>query len=116
MKLLFDENLSPKLVGLLEAEYPGSAHVYDIGLRGQADRRIWGHARENGFTIVSKDDDFRQRSLVQGAPPKVVWLQVGNSGTAAIADLLRERVPRVRQFDSEEESTILILSMVRRAV
>jgi len=116
VKLLFDENLSPKLVGLLEAEYPGSAHVYGVGLRAGADRRIWEHAREYGFTIVSKDDDFRQRSFVQGAPPKVVWLQVGNAGTAEIADLLRERVPRLRQFESERESALLIVSMFRGAV
>jgi len=72
VKLLLDENVSPKLVGLLEAEFPESAHVYDVGLRGAPDRRIWEYARENGFTIVSKDDDFRQRSFVHGAPPKVV--------------------------------------------
>jgi len=27
VKLLFDENLSARLVALLQAEYPGSAHV-----------------------------------------------------------------------------------------
>jgi predicted nuclease of predicted toxin-antitoxin system len=75
VKLLFDENVSPRLVGLLEEDYPGRAHVRDIGLRGAPDRRIWDHARENTFVIVSKDDDFRQRSIFQGAPPKVIWLQ-----------------------------------------
>lgn len=90
MKLLFDENVSPKLVGLLEEEYPGSAHVRELGLRGAPDPRIWDHARQNGFVIVSKDDDFRQRSFLQGAPPKVIWLQVANAGTNPIAELLRE--------------------------
>lgn len=116
MKLLFDENVSPKLPGLLGVEYPGSAHVYGIGLQGAPDRRIWDHAREHGFTIVSKDDDFRQRSFVQGAPPKVVWLEVGNAGTAAIAQLLREQVSRLRRFEGEDESALLIVSMVRPAV
>ncbi len=116
MKLLFDENVSPKLVGLLEEEYPGRAHVRDLGLKGAPDGRIWDHARENGFVIVSKDDDFRQRSFLQGAPPKVIWLQVGNAGTSPIAELLRERAPRLRRFESEDESAVLVLSMVRRAV
>ena len=116
MKLLFDENVSPRLVGLLEEEYPGSAHVRDIGLRGATDRRIWDHARENAFVIVSKDDDFRQRSFLQGAPPKVIWLQVGNAGTAPIADILRAEAPHLRQFEDEEESALLILSLGRRAV
>jgi predicted nuclease of predicted toxin-antitoxin system len=116
VKLLFDENVSPKLVGLLEGEFPESAHAYDVGLRGAPDRHIWEHAREYGFTIVSKDDDFRQRSFVQGAPPKVVWLQVGNTGTAAIAELLQEHVARHSRFAEEDESALLIVSMVRRAV
>lgn len=41
MKLLFDENLSPKLATGLASQYPGSAHVRDIDLRGAEDRRIW---------------------------------------------------------------------------
>ncbi|MEN8182716.1 MAG: DUF5615 family PIN-like protein [Myxococcota bacterium] len=113
MKLLFDENLSPRLVGLLGDAYPGSTHVRDAGLTGAADDLIWEHARDHGYAIVSKDDDFRQRSFVEGAPPKVVWLQVGNAGTTAIAALLRETAGRLRAFEGEDESSLLI---VRRAV
>jgi predicted nuclease of predicted toxin-antitoxin system len=113
VKLLFDENVSPRLVGLLAGEYPGSTHVRDAGLRGAADSLIWEYARDHGYAIVSKDDDFRQRSFVEGAPPKVVWLQVGNAGTTAIAALLREEAARLRAFEGEGESSLLI---VRRAV
>ena len=72
MKLLFDENVSPKLVGRLASEYPGSVHVRSVGLRGAEDDQIWGHARTEGFAIVSKDTDFRERSYVEGFPPKVM--------------------------------------------
>ena len=113
MKLLFDENVSPRLVGLLVGEYPGSTHVRDAGLKGAADSLIWEYARDHGYAIVSKDDDFRQRSFVEGAPPKLVWLQVGNAGTTAIASLLREEAARLRAFEAEDESSLLI---VRRAV
>jgi len=116
VKLLFDENVSARLPGLLHDDYPGSVHVRDVGLLGASDGQIWAHAREHGFVIVSKDDDFRQRSFLEGAPPKVVWLQVGNAGTTAIAELLRERAPRLRQFEREEESALLIVSVSRRAV
>ncbi len=113
MKLRFDENLSDRLPGLLANEYPGSVHVREVGLLGAADGRIWEHAQENGLVIVSKDDDFRQRSFLEGGPPRVVWLQVGNAGTASIAELLCAH--RVR-FGEEEESSLLILSLARRAV
>jgi len=109
MKLLFDENVSPRLVGLLVDEYPGSRHVRDAGLKGAADSRIWDYARDHGYTIVSKDDDFRQRSFVEGAPPKIVWLQVGNAGTSAIASLLQDEAPRLHAFEAEDESSLLIL-------
>ncbi len=78
MKLLFDENLSFRLARELAYVYPESAHVRDVGLLGAEDRRIWEHAVEHGFILVSKDTDFYQRSLVHGSPPKVVWLRVGN--------------------------------------
>ena len=116
MKLLFDENVSPKLAELVGDEYPGSIHVRDAGLQGAGDLLIWEYARDHGFVIVSKDDDFRQRSFFEGAPPKVVWLQVGNAGTAAIAELLRGEAARLRTFESEDESALLILPVAPRAV
>lgn len=72
MKLLFDENVSHRLPESLANEYPGSMHVRTVGLRGADDRRIWDYSRDQGFAIVSKDTDFRERSYVDGAPPKVV--------------------------------------------
>jgi predicted nuclease of predicted toxin-antitoxin system len=109
VKLLFDENLSRKLVIALRDEYPDSAHVLDLGLGNTPDSKIWNRAKEQGFVIVSKDDDFRQRSFVAGAPPKVVWLQVGNAGTRAIAELLRREHDRITKFEAEAESSLLIV-------
>jgi len=109
VRLLFDENVSPRLAAVLQDEYPGSTHVRDVGLGGAADAVIWDHARDEGFAIVSKDDDFRQRSFLEGAPPKVVWLQVGNAGTEAIANLLRGQSERLREFETEVESSLLIV-------
>jgi predicted nuclease of predicted toxin-antitoxin system len=109
VKLLFDENVSPRLTELVREQYPDSEHVRQAGLVGASDARIWKFARENGYVIVSKDDDFRQRSFLEGAPPKVVWLQVGNAGTQKIADLLIRDEQRLLEFEREEESALLIL-------
>ena len=116
MKLLFDENVSPKLVRTLAPEYPGSTHVREIGLRGAADHRIWEHARTEGFMIVSKDTDFRERSFVEGFPPKVIWLDVGNAGTSDIAALLRSERERVERFNELAQTSVLILSIGASAV
>jgi predicted nuclease of predicted toxin-antitoxin system len=109
VKLLFDENLSYRLVGALNDLYPGSAHVRDVGLLGAEDRQIWPYAGEHGFLLVSKDSDFYQRSLVFGAPPKVIWLRIGNGPTRAITDLLRERYLLVRRFVDDPASAFLTL-------
>jgi predicted nuclease of predicted toxin-antitoxin system len=97
VKLLFDANLSHKLVGILARDFPGCSHVRNLGLRAAEDGQIWDHAREQSLMIVSKDADFRDRSYVEGFPPKIIWLDVGNAGTAAIAELLRRE--RHRAFE-----------------
>ena len=116
MKLLFDENLSATLVGHLASEYPGSQHVREVGLLGAEDHRIWAYAGAQGFTIASKDTDFRERSFVEGFPPKVIWLDVGNAGTGAIAQLLRHERPRIEAFEGLEETSLLILSIGSSAI
>lgn len=109
MKLLFDENLSFRLPGLLADVYPGSTQVREVGLLGAEDRRVWDHAATGGFLLVSKDSDFYQRSLLYGAPPKVIWLRIGNAPTAAIAALLRERYVTIRHFADDATATLLPL-------
>lgn len=109
MKLLLDENLSHRLVGLLAAEFPDSAHPRQLGRRGASDQTIWDYAREHGFAIVSKDNDFRQRVFVEGPPPKVIWLSIGNAGTSAIAALLRSHAPEIRAFARSDQEGLLVI-------
>jgi predicted nuclease of predicted toxin-antitoxin system len=59
---------------------------------------------------VSKDTDFRERSFVEGFPPKVVWLDVGNAGTAQIEALLQRERERVEHFGQSADESLLILS------
>ena len=110
MRLLFDQNLSPRLPVLLEVEYPESAHVRWFNLASAADSDVWAFAVEGGYAIVSNDSDFEQQSLLYGHPPKVVWLRVGNCSTAAIAALLRVRVQEVLEFAADPEASFLALA------
>lgn len=110
MRLLFDENLSPRLVRLLAGLYPDSAHVHDLGLGAVADTAVWAHAREHRFTIVSKDADFHALSQMRGHPPKVIWVRRGNCSTADAAALLRSHQPRVLEFGTEPGTAFLTLA------
>ena len=109
MRLLFDENLSPKLVAALALRFPGSQHVFEVCPPGTDDADIWAYAARTGLTIVSKDDDFRQRSFLHGGPPHVIWLAVGNSCTCQVADLIRTHDADIRRFIGNPEESLLIL-------
>lgn len=98
MKLLFDQNLSPRLPKLLADLFPGSVHVRDIGLRDAPDNSIWDYAQKHGFAIVSKDSDFQQRALLLGSPPKFIWLRVGNCPVDPIVTLLRKHSASIHTF------------------
>jgi predicted nuclease of predicted toxin-antitoxin system len=110
MKLLFDQNLSHRLVGQLAAEFPGSAHVRDANLAAAPDPDVWAHAAAHGFVIVSKDTDFQHRALLHGCPPKVIWVRLGNCTTAAVATLLRSRLPDIAAFEADPTASFLALS------
>ena len=110
MRLLFDENLSPKLVVLLADQFPNSVHVRDAGLASADDQSVWNYASSQGLVIVSKDSDMHQRSFVFGAPPKVVWVRLGNCSTSDVADLLRRYVQTLAEFESDEFASFLSLS------
>jgi predicted nuclease of predicted toxin-antitoxin system len=109
VKLLFDENLSPKLPQLLSSQFPGSAHVRDCGLKGQSDQAVWEYACANQFTLVSKDGDFYQRSLLLGAPPKLVWLCIGNCTRSQLLNLLVAHEKYIGSLETASE-TVLLLS------
>lgn len=107
MKLLFDENLSRTLVETLSDLYPGAAHVRNLGMKSSPDPVVWDYAAKNDFIIVTKDADFRQRSLLYGHPPKVIWVRLGNCSTARIARLLWERYADIKAFSLAEEPSFL---------
>ena len=109
MKLLFDENLSHKLPHLVAASFPESQHVRDAGLTGLGDDNIWTYAKANGFTLISKDKDFYQRALLYGAPPKFIWLRLGNCTRDDLLALIRGHERDISAFETSPES-VLVLS------
>ena len=110
MKLLFDQNLSHRLVTLLAAEFPGLQHVRNLDLSTATDSVVWEYAAKQGFVIVSKDTDFQQRAVLLGYPPKVVWVRLGNCSTTEVLDVLRTRQTDLEAFDVDPNASFLALS------
>lgn len=109
MKLLFDENLSPRLVRRLADVFPESAHVHECGLGATDDLEIWAYAAAEGFVIVSKDLDFHDRAVVHGSPPKLIWLRTGNCSTGHIENLVRTFSAAIHHFHMDPNEHLLIL-------
>ena len=110
MKLLFDQNLAPRLVARLADIFPASEHVRDVGLAAGDDHAVWECAKAGGFAIVSKDADFRQLSFLYGSPPKVVWLRVGNQSTAQIEAIVRANAGALEAFDADPVASMLVVT------
>jgi predicted nuclease of predicted toxin-antitoxin system len=109
MKLLFDENLSPRLAIRLADLFPDSTHVREIGLQATDDPLVWEYARLNGFLIVSKDADMHDLSLLFGNPPKVIWLRLGNCSTTQAENVLRREFEAIRAFHIDDTVSLLAL-------
>lgn len=107
--LLFDENISIRVPEILQEVFPGAKHVKDFSLIESPDSDVWDRAKEEGLAIISKDDDFIQRSLVFGHPPKVILLSVGNSSTRDLITFLKSRALTIHSFIDESEESLLVL-------
>ena len=114
MKLLFDQNLSRFLVERVSSEFKGSLHVIQLGLGQATDRKIWDCAGEHGFTIVSKDSDFRDLAASSVPPPKAIWLRVGNASTGEIEQLLYANSERILKFEQGDQESLLIIDSPAR--
>ena len=109
MKLLLDQNISRKLVKALGRSFPGTSHVYLLGLQNASDAEIWEYARAKDFAIVTQDSDFSERVAIHSHPPKVVWLRVGNTSTQYIKTLLADRKKDILAFGKDTKNGCLIL-------
>ena len=109
MKLLLDQNLSPRLCDRLRDIWTDGAHVRAVGLAAADDSAIWAYASQHGFTIMSKDGDFSGRSSLYGAPPKVIWLALGNCSTSEIEVHLRRHRGEIESFVAEPDTTLLVI-------
>ncbi len=103
MKLLFDQNISFRILSKLKINFPEAKQVRELGIENYTDIEIWKFAKENNYTIVTFDGDFYDLSNLKGFPPKVIWLRFGNTKTDYIADILNSRFIIISDFISSNE-------------
>ncbi len=103
MKLLFDQNISFRILNSLPNQFEGSSHIKKENLTNSKDFEIWEFAKKNDFIIVTQDSDFNDFNLLYGFPPKIIWIRTCNSKTLAIVTLLIDHYNELDLFLKDEK-------------
>jgi predicted nuclease of predicted toxin-antitoxin system len=107
MKLLLDENLSWRMIKMLESISEEIIHVSNLKITQPADDiSIWNYAKKNGFTIISKDDGFEKIVLIRKAPHKLIYLKTYNLDTKKLVDLMIENKDKIIEFVNSNDNDI----------
>lgn len=109
MRLLFDQNLSFRLVETVGPAFSGSKHVRDLGLMRASDADVWSFARAHEYAIASKDSDFANLAFLHGQPPKLIYVRLGNCSTERIAAMLNESRATLCEFLDDPIASVLTL-------
>ncbi len=107
MKLLFDQNISFRIVKILNPNFPQSAQIRELGLENTADFEIWQYAKIQNYAVVTFDADFTEFSNLYGHPPKIIWLRIGNTRTLYIANLLIQKQDLIIEFLEDKNVSCL---------
>jgi predicted nuclease of predicted toxin-antitoxin system len=107
LKLLFDQNISYRLVKKIHDAFPLSNHIETLGLTNATDLEIWSFAKENDFTIVSFDGDFLDLNTLYGSPPKIIWIRTGNMTTNNLTNLFFDRKSLIWDFLKDNAIEVL---------
>ena len=107
MTLLFDQNLSHRLVPALADLFPDSVHVGLLGMAEADDLTIWDHAKTHNLVIVTQDSDYSDWNKLRGAPPKIVWLRCGNATVDQIQQKIRNAAARILEMNSHSGAEVI---------
>ncbi len=107
--MLFDHNLPPSLVARLTDLFPESEHVFPTGLDRASDLEIREYARLGSLVIVTKDADFSDMCVLNGFPPKIVWIRRGKCSTQDLEELLRQHHREIVDLEADPMNGVLTL-------
>jgi predicted nuclease of predicted toxin-antitoxin system len=106
-KLLFDNNISHRVLSRLGDVFSESSHVMLEELDQSSDLDVWNFAKKNDYCVVTKDSDFNDLAFLKGTPPKVIWLKLGNCKVGDIENIFTQYSDEILDFLGSKESSIL---------
>ncbi len=109
MKLLFDQNISFRLIKLISDIYPKAKQVRELSLENETDNGIFEFAKKNNYSIVTFDSDFCDLNTLKGFPPKIIWIRTGNTTTKNLEIILRNKHELIKSFMKENYGCLEII-------
>jgi predicted nuclease of predicted toxin-antitoxin system len=103
MRILLDQNLSFKLANKLKPIFGDVFHIKDFDLLNTKDSVIWQFAKTNNYSIISFDSDFYDISILNGYPPKIIWIRTFDQTSKNIEAILINFQKQIIQFLSEND-------------
>lgn len=98
MRLLFDQNISFRVVRKLKPLLSDIAGVAEVGLLNADDYEVWEYAKQHDYTVVTFDRDIPMIGSVRGFPPKIIWLRIGNTNNQQLVSFITDRLPEFVEF------------------
>ena len=96
--LLFDENISYRVVKQILHLFPESQAAKQLKLLAKEDFLIWETAKSGGFTIITYDEDYELLSNLRGWPPKVILIRSGNLSNTEVIAMLQINFDAISDF------------------
>ncbi|HMO41250.1 MAG TPA: DUF5615 family PIN-like protein [Saprospiraceae bacterium] len=88
-RILCDVHIAYKVVRFFKNKGYEAIHVNDI-LDGfhTKDADISHYANENGFTVITKDTDFKNSHILENLPSRLLKISLGNIPTKRLIEIL----------------------------
>ena len=109
MKLLFDQNISFRLIKRISNLYPDAKQVRKLGLENMTDNEIFEFAKKNDYSIVTFDSDFCDLNILKGFPPKIIWIRTGNTTTKNLEIIMKNKYELIKLFMQENFGCLEII-------
>jgi len=91
LKFFLDENISKRIILLIQTEFEDVDYLLSNQTELVApvsDYAVWKFAKENGYHIITRNEDFIKLPLLFCPSPKVICLDSGNTSNQQLYEII----------------------------
>jgi len=106
VKFLVDNQLPVALARFLTSQGHDTRHVLDLKLEEADDSAIWNFTAAEGYTLISKDQDFLHLANASASSGTFIWVRVGNCRKQALIAAFERSLPDILAALAEGQRVI----------